>query len=428
MIGIFNKPIMTVDKSDIDELIQKTWPEDYHTEYKRGLPSKNSNHDPQIANSMKISDYARDTILAEIVAFANAAGGTLIIGITETATNPPRADKISPLSGVGELATRFEDQARSCIDPQLPNLAIQPVVTDELGGGVIVFRVPASRLAPHRLSTSKESFVRRGSSTMKMTMREIQAMTIDISRGLAEIDSSFKCRRSAFHSWAKKIRTPKFIAYRVTAVPMTNLPDPGRLFNRRDLFPHPRQFPAQIGRVMVNLPFMSSGFLESPRLRGVARTGTYSKGNFIWELYQSGVTNFVASVLPNQNHNVGTDKMIVLNRSHILGAVANTFAVIKNFRDRVGAPESEYALEVEIKTVNNIELFSSNKIILNFSSTVNDYSGPMETIEDSNAILPRISVLGSNEFGYLMTLIDIDIHDSLCVNYITESSTISIDI
>jgi hypothetical protein len=175
-------------------------------------------------------------MLAEVIAFANSQGGSVILGIAETSDNPPRAHAATPVPRVGDLAQRFEDQARSCIEPSLSRLRIRAIETDGQGGGVVVFRVPASRTAPHRLTTTRESYVRRGSSTVKMTMREIQDMTINVARGLAGIDASFTNRRSAFERWVKtELHT---VAYRVTALPLTDLPDPGRLFGNQAIFPY----------------------------------------------------------------------------------------------------------------------------------------------------------------------------------------------
>lgn len=149
---------------------------------------------------------------------ANAQGGSLFLGIAETTDKPPRAHAVNPLPRVGELARRFEDQARSCIDPPLSRLQILPIETDGQGGGVVVFRAPPSRAAPHRLTTTRESYVRRGPSTVKMTMREIQDMTLNLARGLAGVDATFKERRGAFHDWGRSQR--EVIAYRVTALPL----------------------------------------------------------------------------------------------------------------------------------------------------------------------------------------------------------------
>src|SRR5262249_16414834 len=152
--------------------------------------------------------------------------------IAETSDNPPRADAIMPLPRVGDLAGRFEDQARSCIDPPLPRLQIRAIETDAQGGGVVIFRTPPSRAAPHRLATTRDCYVRRGSSTMKMTMREIQDMTLNLARGLAGIDATFRERRDRFREWAGS--QTDAVAYRVTALPLVDLPDPGRIFGKRD--------------------------------------------------------------------------------------------------------------------------------------------------------------------------------------------------
>ena len=60
----------------------------------------------------------------EIVAVANAQGGTLILGIDETDEKPPRAAALSPISRVHDLASRLADAARACIDPSLGSFQV----------------------------------------------------------------------------------------------------------------------------------------------------------------------------------------------------------------------------------------------------------------------------------------------------------------
>ena len=45
------------------------------------------------------------------------------------------------------------------------------VPTEEDGSGVVVFRAPRSRMAPHRLTQSKDCYVRRADRCEVMTMR-----------------------------------------------------------------------------------------------------------------------------------------------------------------------------------------------------------------------------------------------------------------
>jgi hypothetical protein len=139
----------------------------------------------------------------------------------------------------------FEDQARSCIDPPLSRVLIRPIETDGQGGGVVLFRTSPSRCAPHRLTTTLESFVRRGSSTVKMTMREIQDMTLNVVRGLAGVDASFLQRRDAFKELVNS--QTDILTYRVTAIPLIDLPDPGRIFGKPGVFPVLRVFTATVG-------------------------------------------------------------------------------------------------------------------------------------------------------------------------------------
>ncbi len=126
----------------------------------------------------EIGDFARNAILAEVVALANSDGGSLILGIDETNEKPPRAESIVAQKNVRELSTRFEDQARACIDPPISMLSAHPVETDG-SNGVVILRVGPSRHAPHRLTPTRECYVRRGTSTVKMMMREIQAMVLN---------------------------------------------------------------------------------------------------------------------------------------------------------------------------------------------------------------------------------------------------------
>src|SRR6266851_1095080 len=122
MLAVFTKALDLVTAADIAELPAQTWPEGYEIEFKETLPHRTGGVDPWLSSQGKVGDYARDKILAEVVAFANSQGGSVILGIAETPDNPPRAHAVVPLPRVGDLARAFEDQARSCIDPPLPRL------------------------------------------------------------------------------------------------------------------------------------------------------------------------------------------------------------------------------------------------------------------------------------------------------------------
>ena len=90
---MFDKPITELAPEDIERLIEERVIEGIDIEFKKTLPSKKGN-DPWIEGKDKIGDYARNQILEEIIAFANAYGGVLCIGISESDDTPASADGI----------------------------------------------------------------------------------------------------------------------------------------------------------------------------------------------------------------------------------------------------------------------------------------------------------------------------------------------
>jgi hypothetical protein len=144
--------------------------------------------------------YARDRLFREIVVFANAQGGTLILGIEETEDNPPRAADIRPVPRVHDLAMRLDEAAHACIEPRLPALQAVGVVTHGSDAGVVIFRVTPSPVAPHRVASDGHAYIRRNARSVKMTMREIQDLTLDLARGAERLDALFADRAAAFHN------------------------------------------------------------------------------------------------------------------------------------------------------------------------------------------------------------------------------------
>jgi hypothetical protein len=332
VLAIFTKRLDLISAADIAELTAEKWPEGYQVEFKKALSVKKGSPHPWFTGGDDIGDHARNEILGEVIAFANAQGGSVVLGIEETPDKPPRAHAIAPLPRVGELARRFEDQARSCIDPPLPRLQIWPIETDGQGGGVVLFRVSPSRTAPHRLTTTRGSFVRRGSSSVRMTMREVQDMTLNVARGLAGIDASFKERQSAFVKWSEPQQ--EVIAYRVTALPIVDLPDPGRLFGREGIFPRERRFEATQNSERFKLALDLGSLNERPRLRGIERINQTPRGAFQWELHQNGLTDLWIAFRPSRNSlamlSAPTER--VLWHRDILAAVANSLCVLDHYR------------------------------------------------------------------------------------------------
>jgi Schlafen, AlbA_2 len=203
MENFFGKPLDQIDDDDILSLID--FPEGQLFEIKSDLAAEKNNKDPwhKSPDSGKPrkgpSDYAKQNIFKEIIAFANSEGGWLVLGLTETSDHPKRVKGMAPLPDCHELAERFKRAAYDWIDPPLPSLQCRGIVMeDTTGKGVIVFRVPRSLAAPHRLykrDRTQEAYKRVSDESKPMRMREIQDLTLDIVRGQERIDKEFNNAR-----------------------------------------------------------------------------------------------------------------------------------------------------------------------------------------------------------------------------------------
>jgi ribulose bisphosphate carboxylase small subunit len=418
MLGIFTKPVETLTAADVDEVLAQGWPEGYEVEYKEALPTKNGRPHAWTTGGTDLDAHARDEILSEIVAFANTQGGTLVLGIGETHDKPPRATAVVALQRVGDLARRFEDQARSCIEPPLPLLRVQAVET-AAGEGVVVFRTGPSRTAPHRLTTNREAYKRHGSMTVRMDMRDIQEMTLNTARGLALINDTFATRRKDFHEWLDHhdYRSPWLSVIRATAVPLAELPDPGRLYARKPpLFRQPADYKVKIGQEEKNaeLPLLTLNMKESPILRGVQRSGVATNGSFRQELRQSGGCDIWASYskifMPDGLE--GT-RFIHLWQSHVITIVLNILDQIDEFRSAVGVPDAEYALEVQLGfRLPNSDIGQPTQFV--YATFLADAHGTgWYNMDTRSIVLPHLSVGPRPEFNQILNTIDADIFDAI---------------
>ena len=217
MIPVLSKPRDEIDISDIEYLIDSQVPEGGQIEFKGTLPAKKGAVDPWI-NGGQIGDRAKNGILEEAVAFANAHGGALLLGIKESDTKPPVAAEISPIPRCAELAERLKLVFRDCVEPQIPVLDVFAVST-EGESGVVIIRVGRSRHAPHRVTKTLVCPIRRADRCEEMSMREIQDMTLNVSRGLERLDKRLAERSERFQEEFNRLKTPDdAFGIRMTAI------------------------------------------------------------------------------------------------------------------------------------------------------------------------------------------------------------------
>jgi hypothetical protein len=197
---ILREPLNAIGAQDIRQLCADQVSEGTGVELKSDLPIKgNTKQKDPWHTGGSIGDYARNQIAEEIIAFANTLGGVVCVGINETQDHPKRAAGPNPLPRVHELARRLRQAVYDVIDPPLPVLeAIGVELDPATGSGIAVLRVPQSRRRPHRHNVNKEAFVRREDETVRISMREIQELTIQSIAEATRIEATINERRAKF--------------------------------------------------------------------------------------------------------------------------------------------------------------------------------------------------------------------------------------
>lgn len=226
----------------------------------------------------------------------------------------------------------------------------------------------------------------------------------NVARGLVRIDASFEQRRSGFHKWVNP--QADVVACRVTALPLVDLPDPGRLFGKPGAFPAERDFKATANDQSYDLWLGLGRTNERPRLRGIERSNQNDQGAFRWELHQNGLTDLWLAFRPRRSLTVANAPMEqALRHQQVLAAVANSLCTLDHHRTQVGAPEAEYGVELEIVSTGNPPFIYTGVLVDDGT-----YSWPVPAWP---IILPRYSVGVRGEFAALLEIVNVDMYDAL---------------
>ena len=354
MFNVISKPADQIGLSDIEELIASRVPEGEQIEFKESLSEKGKSPDPWMDGKDQIGDRARNKVLEEAVAFANAHGGALLIGIRESESKPPVASEIKPVPRCVELAERFRLKFRDCVEPQIPRLEVFGVPTDG-ERGVVIIRVGRSRMAPHRVEPTRKCTVRRADRCESMTMREIQDMTLNVSRGMESFERRLAARSERFQEELDRLETPAdSYGMRFTALPVGEEVQFNRVFHQRkiidELYTPWRPVIWKKGNDSRQLEdlFGLRPLYWRPILRG-ARAEIHPPADAYpyigyQELHCDGLIE-LGFAAGNQVSSLDPDLPLVM--------FANTVVWANHIRSQSSAPMVEYGLEVEIRATGN---------------------------------------------------------------------------
>ncbi|MEO1352159.1 MAG: ATP-binding protein [Cyanobacteria bacterium J06635_15] len=344
---MLKKRLTNVNKNDISKIIEEQVKESSEVEFKEDLPARKGDLDPWIKGENKIGDRARNEILEEVIAFANAYGGTFIIGIKETPDKPARASKITTIPKCVELADRLRLQCRDCIEPKIPQLEIAGIPIEPDGSGVVVLRVPQSRMAPHRHTITKECYIRRADRSEKMTMREIQDLTLQVERGIALVEKKLTERGNKFEqdfeAWTKKYS--RVIGIRLTLYPLTPI-SIAYIYNEEAAHPILESFKGVIDEkhsFNLSIPIRQyQNYQQRPILRGLRKECGSNDFKIFQEVYSDGLIEYSVYI------SYGSSEYYTICPDWIVCLLANTLCSAEKLRNAASAPSVEYGLEFEI--------------------------------------------------------------------------------
>lgn len=354
MLALFSKTIDQIQPDDVSALVTAQHPETEAVEFKAALPCKNGK-DGWYSGSDSIGEYARNQLLAEVVAFANAHGGHLLLGIEESNDHPRRAVGIQLVPRCADLAEKLKLQIRDCIEPAIPIVAVRGIPVTSNGDGIVLVRVPQSRSAPHRLLANRECYVRHADRKETMTMREIQDLTIQRTHGGERLDKAFANRQDKFHDWIRMSPTHNTVTVgcRLTLVPTSEI-YVDNLYRNSVFLPQLHRFDIQFnsgGSLEALIPH--TAFDERPIVRGTRRMDDASNPQVIQEVHSSGLVELTFRASSSDAK---------LYQSWILGVFCNGMLMADTFRKGAGAPDVEYAFELEVDaTTSTIPIMQGGK-------------------------------------------------------------------
>jgi hypothetical protein len=366
-------------------------------------------------------DHAKEGLFRELVAFANAEGGWLVLGMGESADHPKRATAPAPLPDCHELAQRLQRAADDWVDPPMPGIRFCGIAIGDSGAGVVVARAPRSPLAPHRLSKSgrtKEAYRRVGDESKPMGMREIQEMTLQRRSEGARMEAMFEEGRAAF------VRIPvpqgfvRMVGFHIIGVPVNGPLAAERLYRHPELFDRVKSgfAPLASGRKMTFAAFDACydhpQIHFRPVLRGAQRIDTY-------RINQPGKEPVVDIVGLELRENgllslgmLTSEAELGISMQWILVEVTNALRSILGLRKLASAHDAEYALEIVLRW----DEHQPRGVLRPIDSTFNlgllnqevHFTGKVEA---SPTILPRHSVRDEASFPAIFQDITRDLHN-----------------
>jgi hypothetical protein len=410
-VSILRKPLSAISVADLDALIKSTARETGELEFKGALPfvptkGQSAVSDRWIEKGDRIGDYARDQVLAEIVAFANADGGTLVLGLHETKEEPRRAERLEALPNCEDLSKRLLDSTEDIIEPRLQSISAQALPAAADGSGYVLLRVGKSSIGPHRLTTTREFYVRRGERSARMSVREIKDLTLDIARTGDRMEAIFAERTALANrrfatlisnARGKEVEGTMPLVIRVTALPSS----PQHITNitgRRDLWWSGKSFSTNVDGEDYRCEYPIRNWTEPAqiRLRSLVSEEDLSHRSTPRLIRSDGLVEF--SLIHPKGQPTGSGSDSILYMSWLICLVAGVVSQVNQLRERLAWDSVAFGLEIELWSTPPLGVSWSNQ----------HYSG-YTMRSDLPLRLPRYSLASDDDRNEIVTSVVRDI-------------------
>ena len=432
MLNILSKPRDDITVADVRNLVDTTVPENENIEFKEKLPAPSGKPSPWPG---RINKEAKNTLLEESVAFANAYGGALVLGISDSSG---AAAGICPVPQCADLAERLRIVFRDCVEPQVPLVEIF-AITIQASAGVVIIRVPKSRLAPHRVTTTRVCPIRRDDRCEPMTMREIQDMTINLSRGLQRIEDALAHRSVLFSQEFDGLRTPEdAFGLRFTAIPVAE-------DIRIETLLHDHQLEAGLKPPKTSFvrrlpgrdsPHVLQGIehfyrdvrysVWEPRLRAARsecryRRPTEGSGldfNSYRELHSNGLVEIgMVAVAKTPNPSPRGQNLHQLHHELPVVEFGNLMRWADQVRLHAQAPTAEYAIDVQFTATGLCQVCNA----------VSQRMDPYGTFDSQSVAFPKYSLGNSEDFPNLLAIFERDFWNSFRNEFAGDQGLLAIE-
>ena len=264
------KSVDQITEEDLQALKDNSVSEGKTIEYKQSLPSK--------------SDSGKKEFLADVSSFANASGGDLIYGVSESKGIITEIDGLE-VDDIDQEISRLENIIRTGIEPRTPSYRIQPVGLKN-SKYVLIIRVRQSWIGPHRVIFNKDYqfYSRNSNGKYPLDVAELR-VAFNLSETITERIRKFREDRLA-KIIANETPVPFYENAKIVLhlIPIISF-NPGQAYDISKIASNPTSMPP-IHWVGMNWRYNLDGFLTHSEDQD-GKTYSYA------QLYRNGIIEAV---------------------------------------------------------------------------------------------------------------------------------------